>query len=312
VMITGVKPERTPSLSDDAAAFQTLVAEVWSKPNVSGEAAADLLGSAGVEPDAVISGNHAEILYVHRNAPGIEIYWLDNRSADYNQAEISFRVNGLVPMIWHPETGETMQVPWKIQNKRTLIPLGFEPWEAYFIVFSGRTGKTEFELADPLEESIGEITGPWTVNFQQDRGAPESAEFASLLSWPEHEDSGIGYFSGTASYQNTFQLDQPAINHKLMLDLGEVKQVAEVIVNGQNLGVLWNSPFKLDISGAVKEGENTLEIRVTNVWVNRLVGDAQPGAEERFTFTTMPFYRADSPLLPSGLLGPVTLIKVTQ
>jgi len=312
VTISGIKPLRTPSLSDDASAFQPLVEEIWSLPNVSGEPAEDILKSAGIEPDVVISGNRAEILYVHRTAPGIEIYWLDNRSAEFNQADISFRVDGKVPLIWHPETGETKQVSWESQNKRTTIPLSYEPWEAYFIVFADKTHRTDLEIPAPRVETIGELTGPWKVNFQQERGAPESAEFTSLKSWTKHEEAGIKYFSGTATYKNTFHLDQETLDNELLMDLGEVKNLAEVIVNGQNLGILWKTPFKLDISGAVKEGENSLEIRVTNVWVNRLVGDSQPGAKEKITFTTLPFYQPNSPLLPSGLLGPVKLLKVTN
>jgi hypothetical protein len=96
------------------------------------------------------------------------------------------------------------------------------------------------------------------------------------------------------------------------MDLGEVKNIAEVIVNGKNMGTVWKKPFRLDITEALKKGQNTVEIKVTNLWVNRLIGDAQPGVEKKITFTTMPFYQADSKLLPSGLLGPVKVMSVSQ
>ena len=89
--------------------------------------------------------------------------------------------------------------------------------------------------------------------------------------------------------------------------LGKVKNIAEVIVNGKNMGILWKKPFKIDISSALKEGDNTLEIKVTNLWVNRLIGDEQPEVKDKITFTAQPFYKANAPLLPSGLLGTVKL-----
>lgn len=213
-------------------------------------------------------------------------------------------------MLWHPQTSETRQVSWEIKDGRTIVPLAFEPWEAYFIVFDSPTNKTSFELPETTEENIVTISGPWQVHFQENRGAPEKANFETLNSWTEHEEYGIKYFSGTAVYQNTFQLEQVARGSKIMLDLGEVKNLAEVIVNGKNVGVLWKTPFKIEISESIKAGENTLEIRVTNVWVNRLIGDAQPGVEDKITFMTMPLVQANQPLLPSGLMGPVKLVSV--
>lgn len=96
----------------------------------------------------------------------------------------------------------------------------------------------------------------------------------------------------------------------LWIELGDVKNLAEVIVNGKSLGIVWKKPFKVDVTGALKPGKNTLEIKVTNLWVNRLIGDKQPGNEKKFTYTTQAFYNADSPLLPSGLLGPVRILSV--
>jgi len=91
-----------------------------------------------------------------------------------------------------------------------------------------------------------------------------------------------------------------------------VKNLAEVVLNGKSLGIVWKTPFRVDLTGALKQGENKLEIRVTNLWVNRLIGDQQPGVKEKITYTTMPFYKADSPLKPSGLLGPVKVVSVTK
>ncbi len=127
-------------------------------------------------------------------------------------------------------------------------------------------------------------------------------------------DPGVKYFSGTGNYTNT--INAPADWFKegtqLWIDLGSVKNLAEVIINGKSLGIVWKTPFRLNMTEALKQGENTLEIKVTDLWVNRLIGDQQPGISKKITYTTMPFYRADSPLLPSGLLGPVKIYSITN
>ena len=312
VAVTGTKPETTPTLSDDADEFSSLVDEIWSAEDVSDDPADEVLKSNGVPEDVIVSGNSSEILYVHRSTPSREVYWLDNRSVDPNSAEISFRVSGRVPTLWHPQTGETKPVSWKIENGRTIIPSTFESWEAYFIVFGERTTETSFELPAVTEETIGTVSGPWQVTFQEDRGAPESATFESLTSWSENDDPAIKYFSGTATYRNTFELDEVADASTILLDLGEVKNIAEVVVNGQNMGILWKTPFKVDITEAAQAGENSLEVQVTNVWVNRLIGDAQPGVEDKTTFTAMPLVMPNQELMPSGLLGEVKLLKLGQ
>lgn len=122
-------------------------------------------------------------------------------------------------------------------------------------------------------------------------------------------EGGIKYFSGTATYQNTFKMPALAKGATYEIDLGEVKNIAEVFINGKNVGTAWKKPFKLTITEGLKTGDNTIEIKVTNLWVNRLIGDAQPDVKQKITFTTMPFYRGQEPLLPSGLMGPVVILK---
>ena len=121
-------------------------------------------------------------------------------------------------------------------------------------------------------------------------------------------EGGIKYFSGTATYQNTFKMPSMAKGTGYAIDLGEVKNIAEVFINGKNIGTAWKKPFKLKITEGLKVGDNTIEIKVTNLWVNRLIGDAQPDVKTKITFTTMPFYQANSPLLPSGLMSDVKIL----
>jgi hypothetical protein len=138
--------------------------------------------------------------------------------------------------------------------------------------------------------------------------------FDRLSSWSTNTDTGVKYFSGTATYAKTIQADPGwfAAGARQWLDLGDVQNLAEVSVNGTNLGVVWKKPFRIDITSAAKAGANAIEIRVTNLWVNRMIGDRQPGASPQYTFTRPVFYKASSPLLPSGLLGPVRWIQVSR
>ena len=118
-------------------------------------------------------------------------------------------------------------------------------------------------------------------------------------------DPGVKYFSGTVTYRTRFNVKDA--EHVIEIDLGEVKNIAEVILNGKNLGVVWKTPFVLNVEDVIRKGINTLEIRITNTWPNRLIGDAQAETEQAITYTAFKFYKAEDPLLPSGLLGPVTL-----
>ena len=151
---------------------------------------------------------------------------------------------------------------------------------------------------------IAEIDRPWDLSI-----ASKKISLDHLSSWTDVDDPDIKYFSGTAAYANHFEMGELEQSTRCIINLGEVKNLAEVHVNGKKMGILWKKPFKIDITEALVPGDNTLEIHVTNLWVNRLIGDAQTGAEKT-TFTTMPFYQADSPLLVSGLLGPVKLVQV--
>jgi beta-galactosidase/beta-glucuronidase len=156
------------------------------------------------------------------------------------------------------------------------------------------------------------IVGPWTVRFPPNRGAPETITLDSLQSWSDHADTGVKYFSGTAVYTRTIDVpaDFASQGTRLWIDLGDVKNLAEVSVNGTSLGVAWKRPFRLDATGALKAGANNLEVKVTNLWVNRMIGDRQPNATTKYTFTAPVFYKANSPLLPSGLIGPVRIVQV--
>jgi hypothetical protein len=189
-----------------------------------------------------------------------------------------------------------------------------------FVVF--RDKADELPMADELPTSgdARQLTGPWEVRFPQGWGAPASKTFDRLVSWTDVEDEGVKYFSGIASYHNTFDLslDPIAPGQRIVLDLGEVRFVAEVYVNGQSLGILWKPPFQIEITDAMRTGTNQLVVEVANTWSNRLVGDAQSPDGPKFCRTnidrslTWQIPWKDTPLLPSGLLGPIRLIEISE
>ena len=308
VRIAGTKPEKSPSLSDNPKEFREVLAETWKLPHVSSKDIGEMLKDDGITEDVIISKASSEILYVHRKTNDQDIYWLNNRSDLPTDAEISFRITGKLPELWNPLTGEVEKVSYEIKDGRTILPLRFESWDAFFIVFTANTTTFSYRKPELREKHSIALTSPWQVNFEKGRGAPASAQFTALKSLHENADPGIKYFSGTASYNTTFNSPSAGPGY---IDLGDAKNVAEVFLNGKSQGIVWKKPFSVTFKDALQKGNNTLEIRVTNLWVNRLIGDAQPGVAEKTTYTTMPFYKAENPLLPSGLIGPV-VVKVVE
>jgi hypothetical protein len=153
------------------------------------------------------------------------------------------------------------------------------------------------------------ISGSWQILFPQGWGAPQKAVFKRLISWTDSNDNGIKYFSGTATYRKTFTIDVDKLkNTEVYLDLGNVQELSEVFLNDKALGILWMPPFRTNITNALKAGENVLEVRITNLWPNRLIGDQLLPSEKRFTKTNIRKFHKDYPLRISGLLGPVKLV----
>jgi (4-O-methyl)-D-glucuronate---lignin esterase len=288
-VVAGPKPVDSPSLSDNQAEFQTIVGQLWGagagehaygKGKVyGGEVMAQTQAALPVAPDFEYTKPREDtnLLYVHRKLADGEIYWVDNRNHRTEAVDASFRVDGKAPEIWHADTGVVEPAAYRIAGGRTTVPLHLDPYGAVFVVFRKAAATPSRTLPKRDESTVATIEGSWDVAFQPDRGAP------------------AGWFQSGAH---------------LWLDLGDVKNLAQVSVNGKPLGILWNTPFRVDVTGALKAGSNAVEVKVTNLWVNRLIGDQQPGVEKKYTYTTQQFYRENSPLLPSGLLGPVQVLRV--
>jgi hypothetical protein len=323
-VVAGPKPIMTPSLADDHAEFEAITSQLWADENKVNEvgdgkvypklALMETLKSERINPDFSYTKPEKDrkMLYLHRKAGNVDIYWVNNRTNRVENLDATFRVTGKEAEIWHPETGQIEKVSYKIENERTTVPLHLEPEDAYFVVFRNKTKVKEYAAPEVSENQLAIVEGPWTVTFQAERGAPEQAEFATLSAWNQNEIPGIKYFSGTASYNKTVTAPAEWFSGEaqIWIDLGEVKNLAEVIVNGQLQGIVWKTPFQVDITDALKEGENKFEIKITNLWVNRLIGDQQVGVTEKITWCSNSFYRADFPLFTSGLLGPVSIVSV--
>ncbi len=314
IPIYGAKPEFKASLNDDPVEWQNLADEIWSRANVTVPAnfnsLQDILQGAGVQPDFQIADKGLEMPFVHRHLADKEIYWVKNPTLQALKVDATFRVAGKKPQIYHPEDGRVEDCSYVIKDGKTVVTLNLVSEDAVFVVFEGTAAENKVQLAEAEEHTMQVVDGPWEVAFEEGRGAPKTATFTELSDFSENENEGIKYFSGKATYTKTIVVDkkQLASAGQVLLDLGKVCVMAEVFVNGQNMGVAWKAPFKLDITSALKPGKNDLKIIVTNLWVNRLIGDAQPGVEKKITYTSLPFYQANAPLQPSGMMGPVKLI----
>lgn len=315
--VVGREPTGSPSLDDKDSDFRALVAKMWSgqavTPLGSGRVIASkdveaVLGSIGVEPDFDYTGEKdSDILFLHRRVEDGDIYFVNNRVNRAANVEARFRVTGKVPEIWRADTGTSEPISYRTEGDHIVVPLSMLPEDSFYVVFRKVSNAAQATLIKPVPSVLTRLDGPWEVAFQNGRGAPPTVTLASLGSLSEQQNPGVKFFSGTSTYTKSFALPKRSrVGSPLWLDLGKIADIAEVRVNGTLVGTVWHAPYRLDIGKVVKQGTNRLEVRVANLWVNRLIGDAQPGAE-KITWTAVPTYKADAPLRPSGLIGPVTL-----
>lgn len=485
--VVGSRPEHSPSLENYPACdaqVKRLGDELWGNCDgtnvlentdgkgsiVWGKSLADVFAAQNLKPDFEFTGleGASRLAYAHRVAGAAEIYFVSNQRRRPDSVECTFRVDGKIPELWHPDSGVIEPAPvWSALDGRTTVRLDFDPAGSVFVIFrntakgmdhvvavksdiaaesppeakleiqhgvyAATDGTGEMDVTAKLSElardgqlvvaannntfgrdpayghgkelrvdyaldgkarhavvhenetltlpasqvsdsssqwetrigvdgmplvrvwSVGgvelrtskgkilhvevtglpppqEITGPWRLSFPPNWGAPDSVTLDNLISWTDHTNKGVRYFSGTATYEKEIEIpnERLAMGRELWLDLGTVKNFAEVSLNGESFGVLWKPPFRVNVTDTAKPGVNKLIIKVTNLWPNRLIGDEQlppdsqwtdkrlanwpqwlldgkPSPSGRVTFTTWHHWTKDSPLLESGLIGPVML-----
>jgi hypothetical protein len=321
-VVAGPKPADDPSLADDQSQFEKLSLELFGDGSGVHKVGKGIV-YAGQKLDAVFSamqlapdfdstkaGHDGNLEFLHRKLSNGDIYFVDNRSDRDASVSATFRVAGKQPELWRAETGTSEPVSFTQADGRTTVPLRLEPWGTVFVVFRKPTTETSRTIPEVVEAKLATIGGPWTVSFQPDRGAPNFITMTELSDWSHSDDPGVRYFSGAGTYKKTVQASPDWFKRgsHLWIDLGDVRNLAVVTINGKDLGEAWHAPYRLDATSALKPGANEITIMVVNAWVNRLIGDEQTGAT-KYTFADVKPYKANSPLLPSGLLGPVSVIR---
>ena len=321
--VIGPKPVRGETLEKFAAVdadVKKIADELWGGQAgqgrvFAGKTAREVLLADGIVPDCEFHTASGDFDYIHRTAGDAEIYFVANRTNAAASAAVAFRVTGKAPELWNAVTGEhKFAAAYEEKAGRTVVPLDFGPCGSWFVVFREPAAAHPASALSNHQElkPVLDISRAWTVHFDPKWGGPETARFDSLVSWPLRPEPGIQFYSGTAVYEKSFDLSGSLVktgNAKLFLDLGSVREIAEVKVNGQSCGIVWCPPWRVDVTDAVKAGENKLQIEVVNFWPNRLIGDASLPPAQRLTRTNIRKLTDKTPLDPAGLFGPVNLLS---
>jgi hypothetical protein len=326
VTIVGPKPIATPGLSNYPSSEQELndlAAAIWgdldgiSRTRRSfgkgkvfwGMPLDKIMSSLRIDPDLSSSKPlDGALSWIHRKDGETDIYFVVNRSDQPQDYMIRCRVSGKEPELWHSDNGNTAAVSYTASAGKTMIPLQLEERESVFIVFDKKTGIASRYIPSSPYRELMNIDGVWKINFPDSSGAPAEAMLDSLASWTNNANEGIKYFSGTATYNKTFTLKKDPGSSSVYLDLGKVGDIAEVILNGKKLDLLWKAPFRANVTGILQKGKNELQIKITNEWTNRLIGDkAAPADKKILSFYTNPF-GGQYQLMDAGLMGPVKLL----
>ena len=282
---------------------------------------------------------------IHRQSPAADVYFVANLAREAGASRCGFAVAGRQPELWDPVTGTRRDLPeFETTSGRTIVPMEFAASQSFFVVFRKKAapvmpGAKNFPALLPAQE----LDGAWAVSFDPKRGGPDRpVSFPALEDWTKRPEPEIKYFSGTATYRKSFDLaatERARPEAIAALDLGSVQHIARVRLNDRDLGVVWCAPWRVAIPrGLLQATGNQLALEITNTWANRLIGDEQEPADSewasghmgfggplkefpdwflrdtarpskgRLTFTTWNYFAKDSPLTPSGLVGPVTLV----
>ena len=310
VPVCGTLPERCASLMDHQDAFNLLLAQL--KSHFLDMGVEEALKAKGIEPECVIPDDWA---YVHRETDREDIWWFRNFSGQSTSPVILARGGEGQPRVLDPATGSVRRINASTsQDGYRFFKLDMEANDALFVVIP-KAHEEPVPMGHVRKVPVLTVDGSWLLSFESGLGAPATAVFDHLMSYTESSNPSIRYYSGTVIYRNDFTLKKKQLKDVKAweIDLGEVKNLARVKVNGFDLGVVWKAPFRMEVPAEyLHAGVNELEVKVINLWPNRIIGDLQPDAVRKWTFTASNWYTADSPLLPSGLLGPVSVSSLHE
>ncbi|MDR6943985.1 glycosyl hydrolase [Mucilaginibacter pocheonensis] len=317
-ILIGNEPMRAVGMTNDAAvakAGKQLFTSTDKKVKViSGPYQKDTFDELGIPRDfiALENGQMAkDIAWTHRRSVAGELYFISNQQEKERTISLSLRSAGYAPELWDPLTGEIRNVNnWKVEAGRTVLPVSLAPDGSMFVILRKKATVTQVkDKNQPVQTQVQTLAQTWKVQFNAQYGGPEKpVTFNHLDDWSKREEAGIKYYSGTATYSQSFNCN--TVLGEVWLDLGKVENLAEVYVNGVDCGVAWTWPYRVNISKALKKGVNQLKIEVSNTWANRLMGDHALPEKERFTWTNAPYRLDRKSLLPAGLLGPVKMIRL--
>ncbi|WP_293312066.1 glycosyl hydrolase [Pedobacter sp. UBA5917] len=252
------------------------------------------------------------VAFTHRGTGTKDLYFISNQANTERELNFSFRIKGRIPQLYNPTTSDTISLKnWIIKDDRTEFSLKLPANGSVFVIFEKQSQLPQLIIGNnwSILKTVQNISKNWQANFDTTYAGPSKPiTFNDLTDWTTNSDSLVKYYSGTAVYNKNFNFAGNT-NDKLWIDLGEFSSIAEVKINGINCGTLWTAPHRLEISKAIKKGENQITIEVTNTWANRLIGDSKLPEDKRITKTTAPFRLEGKPLNPAGLLGPVQIMR---
>jgi hypothetical protein len=254
----------------------------------------------------------AEIWHTQRRDGETQFFFLTNQTQNAVKTNISFNVQGMQPELWDAVTGEMrLLTDFEEKDGQTIVPFEFGGGDSYFVVFRQKAVATAKKTANfPSVQIVMTLPENWKIAFDTTMKAPAQLEVKKLFDWTTHENQTVKYYSGKAIYSTEFDFSGD-ISRPLFLDLGKVDGLATIILNGRRLETLWRYPYQSDVKGYLLKGKNSLQVELVNCWWNRLVGDQQPGVQP-LTKTAFVGWKADTPLLPSGLTGPVKILTIKK
>jgi hypothetical protein len=324
--VFGTAPQRSPSLAGGAAADErvsALAAALWQDCGAGRSAVvygagqvhcagtlADILAAQAVPPQ--VSGIDFDAVRWTQVSTGDEdVFFFANQTDQPLTIAPVLATGHAALQLWDPVSEDRSAVA--ANHADGLLAVGavrLEPYQSVFLVAGEHVdaGLPTYRAVPPARV-LADLSRDWHVAFDPAWGGPDAIRFADLADWSQHDDPGVRYYSGRATYRRTVSLGEPPVGERVWLDLGEVRDLALVRVNGVAVGTVWTAPWRIDVTAALQTGENRIEVEVINTWANRIIGDlrAREG-EPRYTTAVMDHVTAETPLFPAGLMGPVRLV----